>query len=194
MSGRSSSAGRSLTCNDSGRARKLTATGYVEWVLGDQRTKTAMHVVTEVDPVSGALYARNAYNSEFNERTTFFDTDDMNRSYTCDRTEFLGRNGTLRNPAAMSRSRLSNRVGAALDPCAAIQVAFDLAEGQEREFQFRLGAGYNADDARRLMQGSRGSTAARSALDKVRGYWAEALGGVQVETPSAARSSASVTE
>jgi len=60
---------------------------------------------------------------------------------TGDRTEFLGRNGTLRNPEAMTRARLSGRVGAALDPCAAIQVPFDLADGQEREIIFRLGVG-----------------------------------------------------
>ncbi len=47
--------------NESGRPRRLSATGYVEWVLGDMRSKTAMHVITEVDPKSGALIARNPY-------------------------------------------------------------------------------------------------------------------------------------
>ena len=51
--------------NASGRPRRLSATGYVEWVLGDLRPRTAMHVTTEVDPVSGALFARNPYNTEF---------------------------------------------------------------------------------------------------------------------------------
>ncbi len=36
--------------NESGRSRRLSATGYVEWVLGDLRPKSAMHVITEVDP------------------------------------------------------------------------------------------------------------------------------------------------
>src|SRR5581483_7596289 len=48
--------------NRSGRPRRLSATGYVEWVLGDLRPKTAMHVVSEIDAASGALYAANAYN------------------------------------------------------------------------------------------------------------------------------------
>ena len=63
----------------------------------------------------------------------------MKRTITADRTEFIGRNGTLKNPSAMSRSHLSSRVGAALDPCAAIQVPFDLAQGAEREIVFTLG-------------------------------------------------------
>ena len=40
--------------NLSGRLRRLSATGYVEWVLGDLRTKSALHMVTEIDAASGA--------------------------------------------------------------------------------------------------------------------------------------------
>ena len=119
--------------NESGRSRRLSATGYVEWVLGDLRPKSAMHVVTEVDPKTGALFARNPYNTEFADRVAFFHVDDATQTVTGDRTEFLGRNGTLGSPAAMTRSRLSGKVGAALDPCAAIQVPFELGDGQERE-------------------------------------------------------------
>jgi cellobiose phosphorylase len=172
--------------NESGRTRRLSATGYVEWVLGDLRSKSAMHIVTEMDLASGtagAIYARNAYSMEFNEHTAFFDIEDAGRTYTCDRTEFIGRNGTLKSPAAMSRTRLSNKLGAGLDPCAAIQVSFELAEDQEREFVFRLGAGHNATDARTLVQRSRGSATARTAFEKVQQYWDKTLGAVQVETP-----------
>jgi cellobiose phosphorylase len=85
----------------------------------------------------------------------------------------------------MTRTRLSGKVGAALDPCAAIQVGFDLADGQEREIIFRLGqAGRRgADDARNLVRRFRGSAAARAALEAVWQYWNHTLGAVQVETP-----------
>ena len=49
---------------------------------------------------------------------------------TGDRTEFIGRNGRLQNPAAMSARELSGRVGAGLDPCGAIRVPFELLDGQ----------------------------------------------------------------
>ncbi len=142
--------------NESGGARRLSATGYAEWVLGDLRPKSTMHVITEIDPNSGALFARNSYNTEFADRVAFFDVDDTPRTLSGDRTEFLGRNGTLRNPAAMTRLRLSGKVGTALDPCAAIQVPFDLADGQEREIIFRLGVGRDADDAGNLVRRFRG--------------------------------------
>ncbi len=171
--------------NESGRARRLSATGYVEWVLGDLRPKSAMHLITEIDPASGALYARNAYNTEFADRIAFFDVDDMTRTFSGDRAEFIGRNGTLANPAAMIQLQLSNKVGAALDPCAAIQVAFALADGEEREFIFRLGVAgrRGADEASKQVRRLRGSAAAHEALEKVRQYWKHTLGAVQVETP-----------
>ncbi len=169
--------------NGSGRARQLSATGYVEWVLGDLRSKSAMHVVTEIDPTSGALFARNAYNTEFSGRVAFFDVDDLSRTLSGDRTEFLGRNGTLADPEAMTRSRLSGRLGAALDPCGAIQVSFDLADGQEREIIFRLGAGQDVERARELAQRLRKAGTARAALDRVRQYWKHTLGAIQVQTP-----------
>jgi cellobiose phosphorylase len=169
--------------NESGRPRKLSATGYVEWVLGDLRAKTGMHIVTEVDPASGALLARNAYNSAFTDRIAFFDTDAVVSTLTGDRTEFIGRNGGLNDPAAMASAELSGKVGPALDPCGAIRVAFELADGQASERVFRLGVGRGRDDARKLVQRFRGSAAARDALDKVRQYWQRTLGAVQIKTP-----------
>ncbi len=172
--------------NESGRSRRLSATGYAEWVLGDLRPKSAMHVITEVDPNSGALFARNPYNTEFADRVAFFDVDDPARTVSADRTEFLGRNGTLRSPAAMNRSRLSGKAGAALDPCAAVQVPFELADGQEREIIFRLGVGRNTNDAVNLVQRFRGSGSALGALEAVWEYWKRTLGAVHVETSNPA--------
>jgi len=169
--------------NESGRSVKLSAISYVEWVLGDLRHKSAMHVNTSVDLISSAIFAINPYHPDCAERVAFLQTDDPTNSLTCDRTEFLGRNGTLKNPAALSRSRLSGKKGVALDPCATIQVAFEMSAGQEREIIFRLGSGRNMDDAANLIRRFRGSGSARVALEAVWQYWNQTLGAVQIETP-----------
>ncbi|RZA28509.1 MAG: cyclic beta 1-2 glucan synthetase, partial [Lysobacteraceae bacterium] len=119
--------------NLSGRPRRLSAIGYVEWVLGDIRARSQMHVISELDPGSGVLTARNPYNTEFEGRVAFFDADGDGRSFTADRGEFLGRNGSLADPAALSREKLSGRLGVGLDPCAAIQVPLELAPDQDHE-------------------------------------------------------------
>jgi cyclic beta-1,2-glucan synthetase len=172
--------------NLSGRQRRLTVTGYVEWVIGDLRARTRMHVIGELDAASGALIASNAYNTEFPGRVAFFGVDAATRSVTGDRVEFIGRNGSLAAPAALGRQKLSGRLGAGVDPCAAIQVPLDLAIEQSAELVFRLGAGRNRGEALQLAARSRGPQAAIDALAAVRAYWKEVLGGVQVETPEPA--------
>lgn len=155
--------------NPSKQARRLTATGYVEWVLGDLRPESALHVVTEIDPTSGALFARNPYNSEFADRPAFFDVDETARTPTGDRAEFPRRNGDMRRPAALTRARLSGRVGPALDACGALQVSIDPAPGQQQEIVFRLGVvgRRGADEASNLVHRCRGSAATRAALEAV---------------------------
>jgi cyclic beta-1,2-glucan synthetase len=177
---------RLLLSNRSGRARSLSVTGYVEWVLGDLRSKSAMHVVTQSDPVSGALFARNAYSVEFCDRVAFFDTDTVDHGVSGDRTEFMGRSGTLASPAAMRHAGLSGRVGGGLDPCAALQVPLELADGQSKEVILRLGADTSTQAATQLVQRFRGSQAAAAELQKVREHWRSLLGVIRIETSAPA--------
>jgi cyclic beta-1,2-glucan synthetase len=172
--------------NISGRPRRMSITGYWEWVLGDLRHKSLLHVQTEVDLKSGALLARNPFNTEFPDRVAFIDVNELARTLTGDRREFLGRNGRLAQPAALKRARLSGRVGAGLDPCGAVQVVFDLPDGQERETRFRLGVARNSGELPGLIQRFRGVEATRSALKEVWAQWNRTLGAVNVDTPDPA--------
>jgi len=169
--------------NISGRPRRLSVTGYWEWVLGELRQKSLLHVQTEADPKTGALLARNPFNTEFGERIAFVDVSDSMRTFTGDRREFLGPNASLSNPAALKRTRLSGRTGAGLDPCGAVQVIFDLSAGQQRETCFRLGVGRTVAEVQTLIRRFRPAEASRGALEGVWQYWNRTLGAVQVETP-----------
>lgn len=172
--------------NLSGRARKISVTSYVELVLGDLRPKTAMYIGTILDTELGAIFAKNPYNTEFSDRVAFFDLDEVNKTYTGDRTEFIGRNGNLQNPEAMLRTKLSGKTGLGIDPCAALQVAIDLFDGQEREITFRMGAGKNAEEARNTLKHFRDGSHAKDALEKVKAYWKKTITAMQVETPDEA--------
>ncbi|MGV8917072.1 MAG: GH36-type glycosyl hydrolase domain-containing protein [Pseudomonas sp.] len=175
--------------NRSARPRRLSVTGYVEWVLGDKRAKTQMQIVTEVDRATGALFARNAYNTDFAGRTAFFDVDGAAREVCGDRADFFGPGGTSAAPGALiapAQVDLSGRVGAGLDPCAALRVGVDLAPGQTQVVVFRLGAGTTHDEARDLVRRWRRPEAPREALDAVHAFWRHTLGAVQVHTPDSA--------
>lgn len=175
--------------NDGPDARRLSATACIEWVLGDLREKTAPHVTTEVSAEHGALLARNRYSADFGDWVAFLDVDPADRaggSFTGDRAEFIGRNGSLRRPAALRRERLSGRTGAGLDPCGAIQVLVDLAPGETREVVFRVGMGRSDDEADRLVRQHRGASRAAAELHAVQAHWRALLRTVQVRTPDAA--------
>ncbi|MHC5352222.1 GH36-type glycosyl hydrolase domain-containing protein [Metapseudomonas furukawaii] len=168
--------------NLSGLPRKLSITGYVEWVLGDLRDKTAIHLVTEFDSGTGALLARNAFSMEFPGRVAFFAMDPPSRCHTADRSEFIGRNGNLQAPAAMQEGPLLGRCGGGLDPCAALQASVELAPGASGEWVFCLGAERDAGSALELLRSALGPGVAHGALQAVREHWRETLGQVQVET------------
>jgi cyclic beta-1,2-glucan synthetase len=113
--------------NRSGRRRRLTLTGYAEWILGPPRPGQRLHVVTELDAETGAVMARNPYNQEFAARVAFAAASRPLASASGDRLEFLGRNGTPERPAALKRAGLSGRFKAG--PMRRPQVSVTLAPG-----------------------------------------------------------------
>jgi cyclic beta-1,2-glucan synthetase len=169
--------------NRSGRARRLSVTAYVEWVLGASRSASSPFVVTEIDAETGAMLARNPWSIEFGRRVAFADLAGRQLSWTGDRTEFLGRNGTLDRPAALAGATpLSNRIGAGLDPCGALQTRLELAAGGTAEIVFLLGETASTAEAQSLLKTYR-STDLDAVLGAVVRLWDDALGAVQVTTP-----------
>ena len=172
--------------NTSGRPRRISVTGYWEWVLGELRSKSARNVATEIDPQTGVLLARNPYNTDFEGRIAFVGSSELSRSYTTDRLEFLGRNGTLARPAALGRVRLSGKTGVGFDPCAALQVQLELAPGEEREIAFLIGAGSNLEQVRNLARRLQNLQSCHEELKGVWDFWGHTLSAVRVQTPEPA--------
>lgn len=169
--------------NVSGRPRKLSVTAYVEWVLGASRSVTAPHIITELDPVTGAVFAYNPWDVEFGGRIAFADLCDLQTSWTTNRTEFLGRNGSLDAPAGLlSTKPLKNRIGAGLDPCAALQTMIELAPNGRVEIVFLLGQGKDRAQASGLVQQYR-ATPVVATFALATQAWETVLGKVQVKTP-----------
>ncbi|MDQ3213341.1 MAG: hypothetical protein M3Q85_11755, partial [Acidobacteriota bacterium] len=170
--------------NTTGRPRRCTVALYAEWVLGENRTRTGIHVVTGVEPATGALLARNAFRQEFSDRVAFLDLSPGNaRSVSGDRTEFIGRNGSIERPSALARGAFSDRTGAALDPCGAIQVQVDLPAGGEQILIGLLGDAPDEAHVRTLVERFRGPGAVDDALADVRRFWNTLLGTITVRTP-----------
>jgi cyclic beta-1,2-glucan synthetase len=169
--------------NRSTATRRLSITAYVEWVLGPSRSASAPFLVTEVDPATGALLARNAWNVDFGDRVAFADLGGRQTAWSGDRTEVLGRNGTLDHPGLLERGgRLSGKVGAGLDPCAALQTVIEVAPGGRQEIVFFLGQASTIDEARELLTRYREADLDHTLL-AVTTQWDDILGAVRVKTP-----------
>jgi cyclic beta-1,2-glucan synthetase len=164
--------------------RRITATYYAEWVLGVHRDGMQQYVLPEYDAARQALLARNPYNVEFGERVAFAAASKELHDLTADRAEFVGRLGTLANPAALKRIGLDNAVVAGRDQCAAIQLHIDLEPGAAEEVHFVLGQGRDREHACELAQAYRDAGRVGAAWDEVRAFWDDLLGGVSVQTPS----------
>jgi len=172
--------------NPSRRLRRLSAIYYAEWVLGVSRDQAPMNVRTQIDEISGALLASNPFAADFAEQVAFVDVNIRPRTLTGDRTEFLGRNGSVEAPAALGHAELSGRVGPGLDPCAAVQATIELPPGEEREFIFFLGSAANVSAVRDLLRRYKKTGQVRAAWDEVRRRWDRLLTAVQVQTPDPA--------
>jgi cyclic beta-1,2-glucan synthetase len=172
--------------NRSDRPRRLSITAYVEWVLGPNRSATAPYVVTEINPETGAIFAWNPWSEPFQDRVAFADLNGKQTAWTCDRTEFLGRDGAMDWPLALtSGAHLSNRTGAGLDPCGALQTRVTLDVAGTTDIVFFLGQSPGGAEAQSLVAKYR-----KADLDAVFAVvtqqWQDTLGVVQVKTPDRA--------
>jgi cyclic beta-1,2-glucan synthetase len=172
--------------NQTDRKRRLSVTSYNELVLGVGRSTSAPFIITEVDEQTGTIFARNPYNNEFAGRVAFVEMSEVERNVTCDRKEFVGRNGSLSDPAALRRARLSGRSGAGLDPCAAMQAFIELAPGESRSIVILLGEGETREEASALAARFNQVSEVNRAFERVIHHWDKLLGTIEVHTPDAA--------
>ena len=172
--------------NRTDRKRKLTVTVYNELVLGVQRTTSAPYVITEIDATAATIFATNPFNNEFAGRVAFAATNGSVSSSTCDRKEFVGRNGTMARPAALRRVKLDGRDGAGLDPCAAQQITIELPPRDVREVVFIFGEANSKEAAQSLVTKFRIPANVNDAFENVLAHWDTVLGTIEVKTPDAA--------
>jgi cellobiose phosphorylase len=169
--------------NTSPVKRVLTVTSYSEIILGTTKEETQTHIFTEWDVESQSLNAHNRYQIDFGTYQAFTSTVPAPDSYTCDRTEFIGRNGTLRNPAAMGRKSLSGNAGAALDPCLATQIKIELNPNEEKVIIINSGYAKNAPEAKKLIEACSSVDKVNQLFDTTVKWWDDVLSTIQVEIP-----------
>ena len=168
------------------RPRRVTVTYYAEWVLGTTRDTHQAYIMPEFVADKNALLATNPFNSEFAERVAFLAASNKPHGVTADRTEFLGRMGSLHSPAALGRIGLASKVNAGLDPCAVIQLHVDLAPGATEQVYFMIGEGADRAESLALIGQVQAEGQVEFIWQAVQKHWDELLNVITVETPDPA--------
>ncbi|OCT14008.1 glycosyl transferase family 36 [Paenibacillus pectinilyticus] len=176
--------------NNTSEQRRLSATYYAEWVLGVHREGNASFIVTDWDPENEVLMARNTYQENFRDATAFLTIHpaasvipNMDLSWTADRLEFIGRNGSLDHPAVMDRLHLSGATGPTYEGCGAIQTKFVIEPNSEQIVYIILGCEDSRESVVQLTQKYRQSLVCDQAFEDVIKFWDDAMSTITVSTP-----------
>ncbi|MGI9076785.1 MAG: GH36-type glycosyl hydrolase domain-containing protein, partial [Gemmatimonadaceae bacterium] len=163
--------------------RRLSVTAYAEWALGALREHTQHQVRTAFDGERNTVFAQNFFDPQFAHLVAFCALSEPVTSYTADRREFLGRNGSAGDPAAFRGRGMTRTTGAGIDPCAALQCVLELAPGETRDVVVLLGAAAGDADARKMIARYGNAISARQALEDTREAWVARLSIIAVQTP-----------
>jgi cyclic beta-1,2-glucan synthetase len=171
--------------NTSRSPKRITITSYVEWVLGVSRDLTQQHVYTTYDAETASVFGQNFFDQEFADLVSFLAMSGDVSSYTADRREFIGRNGTPARPAALSKAALGESVGEVVDPCGALQASVTVHPGATAEIIVLLGAVTSIDDARNIIRRYKTVETSVAEVDRATAAWQSRLATIQVKTPDA---------
>ena len=172
--------------NEGPTPRKLRVYAYAEWVLGNNRGRSAPMFVPSVDQASGALLVQNPYSLDFGDRVAFFAADRAASSHTSDRGEFIGRTGSAILPDSVaSGAVLSGTVEAGRDTCSAMAWDIDLAPGGNAELLLVMGDAASAEEASAFVQKHQQRPFA-DRVTETEAQWRGFLDTLQVETPDVA--------
>jgi cyclic beta-1,2-glucan synthetase len=164
---------------------RLRVYAYAEWVLGNDRGKTAPNIVPAWNAGAGVLTAQNPYSLEFGSRTAFVATDDVH-SVSADRAAFIGRQGSVVEPAAvLAGAALSGTVEPGADPCAAMMREIEVPAGGETTTLWLLGDAASPDAAAELARKHRAADFDKM-LEATKARWNDFLGAIEVKTPDPA--------
>lgn len=173
-----------LNITNTGRSpKRLTVTCYVEWVLGVSRDLTQQYIHTSFDADTRSIFGQNFFDPQYADQVAFLAMSGDVTSYTADRREFIGRNGTPARPAALSKAALGESVGEVVDPCGALQGSITLHAGESAEIVVLLGAHNSGENARSIIKRYKTVETANGEVTRAVESWRSRLSTIQVQTP-----------
>ena len=155
---------------------------YIKPVIGEDEFKTSGNISIKFDRNSNTLTACNLYASEIENTKLYVSSSEKIKSYTGDKKFFLGKNG-LSNPDGIKKLRLNNSNAIGRDACIVLEVEVDIESFSNKEISFVLGAEETIIDCKNIAYKYSKLQNCRQELERVKNYWKDLLGKLQVYTP-----------
>ncbi len=195
-----------VTLKNKGREkRRLQLASYLEWNLGaapdNHREFHKLFIDTEFDTKLNALSAakfiwevptdRGHWNTNW-PYTGFHSVSENVSGWDTSKDDLIGRHGGFHNPKGIKKGQFTQKSGRFQDAAASLAVDILLNPGEEKSLVFLLGQVDKQEGQSRSEQikpyiEKYGSlAAAQTELQKVKSFWEELTGRVQVQTPDAA--------
>ncbi|HUP47518.1 MAG TPA: glycosyl transferase family 36, partial [Thermoanaerobaculia bacterium] len=169
---------------------------YLEWCCGvtpaSRREFHKLFIETDFDPARNAVFGWSRmwdvgskrwghWNTDF-PYVSGFGTTAKVVSAEGDKTEFIGRHGTIRKPDALARAGWRGLFGAHHDPVAAMRSTIELAPGGEKSIGFAIAVEKSRDASAEMLRRWLDVEAMERALEESKRSWIERLAGHRIET------------
>lgn len=163
--------------------RKLSIFTYAELTLAQEREESQRYIETAWNYETNALIAVNYYRPQFSDHVAFMSCSPPPASYTGSRKDFIGRNQNTTTPDALKRTKLSQRVGVAMDPCFALQTTVELYSQESKDIIMIFGECAHLAKAKEICNYFKNHNNVYSALDHAKAWWDQWLSKIQIKTP-----------
>lgn len=168
--------------NLSNTNKSLSLFYYAQLVLGVYNYGSAKYISTHIQ--GQYIYGQNPYSKYFGKLKAYLSINgDSNQSFTGDRKSFLGIGEDLGSPNALFEESLNNVSGSIYDPCLASSLDIELKAGEEKEIVIIFGEEEEEKLIEEKINKYSNIENVDEELTKVKEYWSNFLGNIQVKTP-----------
>ena len=168
--------------NNAPKKKKLRIIYYIKPVIGEDEIKSDGKISLEYKENNNMIIARKIYNSDELNNIVYISSSEKIKSYTGDKTKFLG-DGGLENPDGLKTIRLDNNDALGKKTCIAIELNVEIESFSNKKVSIILGAEENVDSATDVAYRYSNLQNCKTELQNVKNKWNELLGKVKVNTP-----------
>ena len=168
--------------NNAPKKKKIRIMYYIKPVIGEDEIKSDGKISLEYKENNNMIIARKIYNSDELNNIVYISSSEKIKSYTGDKTKFLG-DGGLENPDVLKTIRLDNNDALGKKTCIAIELNVEIESFSNKKVSIILGAEENVDIATDVAYRYSNLQNCKTELQNVKNKWNELLGKVKVNTP-----------